>query len=200
MPKKIQGNAKKLPRMLQRILRQSKQQHIHVPESKDEKVFYGGAWRSKEAVERKRKQQRESRRERWHSDPEYREQQLAKAKRKRLANPKAERERSQRWYANNKERDNERRKRWSEANRERQRENNRNSYNQKRAERLSNIYQGRDRRDPSRVIRRLGKDLREGRIGLNDFITKIREQVDGSYGRMREQIGSGAIKRRRHKG
>lgn len=149
--------------------------------------------RSFEAILKRRIADNERKRRKCAEDPEWREQRNA---RKRVANLSAEekrkvKERSARRYQATKERADERRRSWTVRNRDRQNKTQRDNYARAGAERRAKIYAARDRRDPSRVIRRLTQALEDGSIGLDEFTAKVREQVDGFNRRMRERDGLG---------
>lgn len=125
---------------------------------------------------------------RYKNDPEFRAKESARGKASRLRNPERESQRSKRKYYANKAYNNARKSEWAKRSREHVTRYRRDYYAKNRGRLLTVIASGRDRRDPSRVIRRTALALREGRIGLRDAIEVIRKQVDVVNGRIGKRI------------
>ena len=148
-----------------------------------QRVWYAGAWRSPESIIRKRLAQNRRKREHYAANAEeIRRARRANSAAKSLAQAEEEKQRSREYYQRNKWRENERRAKWSRENRERQLANQRAAYHRKRAERLAAIYEGRDRRNPARIIRRALKQYSSGLISHPEFVKAVGLAVDAFNG------------------
>lgn len=153
------------------------------------RIWYCGAWRTPEAVERKRLKAKLRSRERY-KNPEYVAAQRQRNKARRAANREKFRQWKSEYYQRNKERLNAERIARANKDREKTNANQRACYERNREQYLAAERARRDKRRPDRVIRRLQKSLCDGSIGLDQFVKEIKQQVDGFNERLRERLGS----------
>lgn len=157
-----------------------------------QRIWYSGAWRSPESIIRKRSAQNIRKREHYAANAEaINAARRADRATKSVAESEEEKRKSREYYQRNKGRENERRAKWARQNRERQLANQRAAYHRKRAERLAAIYEGRDRRNPSRIIRRALKQYSCGLIGHAEFVAQVRRATDAFNGGNSDGRGSG---------
>jgi len=151
-----------------------------------EQVWYAGAWRSKESLDRKREQQAKQKRELYNSSPEERQKQLVRKKKYLKENPEIIKQRKKEEYERNKLAYNERRVQWARDNREKQREIFKNHYTRNREEYCTKERVRRDERNPARVIRRTVEQLKGGIIGLDEAVKTMRKSVTKAFRNVRE--------------
>lgn len=138
---------------------------------------------------RKAAKDRDRKRKLYHTE-EFRAKERIRRKKYRAANPEKERVRAKATYHRNKKAINARKAEWQRRNIEHVTAYRREYYANNKEWLLPSILEDRDRRDPSRVIRRITKELRHGGLEFTTAIKKIREQVDAINGRIGKLVGS----------
>ena len=154
----------------------------------DGRIYFAGAWRTKEGVNKKIESQKKYKRsdaskkrciqrkkERWHTDPEFRARESARHKK--------------RYYNNIEKYKIRERKRYLEksANKDAYNEKQRNDYRRNRDKRLETIYRGRFRRDPTRGIENLIRDFSQGKKEFGEVferISRASSQLSGELSRL----------------
>lgn len=126
LQRKIQSTEAEQAALLQQPVRKPVR-NSRGPYTKGDRIYYAGAWRSKEAVERRRRKEREDYSKKYRSD-EFREYERKRSAKKRALNPERERAHSIRHYHKNREKLLARRKQWTIENRERQNAGQRRRY------------------------------------------------------------------------
>lgn len=153
------------------------------------------------AKSKKRKRDLERRRERYRTDPAYRERQKLRKKFRVIGAAEVERRRiSQKLrYQQNREKLLAYKEKYREEKREILRERSRDHYERNKERYLAEERARRDRRNPARIVRRLSKDLAEGRIEVCAAVEQIRKQIADIDGRIRERAGQGSVVGRQKK-
>lgn len=151
-----------------------------------EQVWYAGAWRSKESLDRKREQQAKHKKELYHSSEEEKLRIKTMRKKSRDNNLESERQRNRENYERNKSAYNERRVQWARENPDQQRETFRQWYAKNRQEYNSKERSRRDERNPARVIRRTVGEIKSGVIGLDEAIKTMRKSVAKAFRNVRD--------------
>jgi len=150
------------------------------------RIWYCGAWRTPEGVERKREADRNNKRKNWDAPNGGKSRRRVQRDRGQLADKEKERARALKYYERNKEQQNAKRNANRKANLERERETARRCYRAKRAERLAKIYDARDRRNPARLIRRAIAQLKLGELGHLEFVEAVSRAVAEAHGNDRD--------------
>lgn len=160
---------------------------------KKERIWYSGAYRSPEAIERSRKQKRErykteeykkqkreTAKRRYQTDPEYREHMRLKFKNR---------------YERNKEKYNERREKHRQAHKQETLERQRRYYKDNRDRLLPRIIARRKERDPTIGLHSTILKFKRGELGLGELIgcidqtlVHIDERVASQQAGLRDQV------------
>lgn len=135
------------------------------------KVWYCGAWRTPETIERKKEQDRERKRKKYHLDLDAAR---LENRYKYHQNIDKERKRSRQYYYKNKEQENTRRTEWGRKNAERQA-----------ASRIAN----RNKSKATSTIERLTKSFREGHIGCDEYTRGVEQALITHNERLSQQYG-----------
>lgn len=125
--------------------------------------------RSPESIEKRKEHQRETFRQRYQSDNEFRLQYLAKQKSRRNKDLTKAREKDRARYYRDRDSEIKRRVEWSKNNREQQRQTYREWYARNKERNRKTIYAARKRREPWRGLYQCELDYRNGRITFNEF-------------------------------
>jgi hypothetical protein len=152
-------------------------------------LWYAGAWRTEEGIKKKKLQDRENKRKKLATDPKFREKLNLARRALRLKKREYELERGRAYHGKHREVRNAKRVAWAKANKERQLATQRDGYRRNKTKRLANIYEGRDRRNPDRVIRRLIGEFRSGRLSLSEFVKEVSKQANGYNASLCERDG-----------
>ena len=132
--------------------------------------------RSPSGIKRRREQDRERKRRKYDSDPEFKKRELERRKAHYAKNVASETLRSKRNYDKNRDERLEKRREWSRKNPERQRASQYAAYVNR----------------PSTIISRTSQELRSGRIGVSEAYRRIGEAltrenaIDRKRGRSRD--------------
>lgn len=168
-----------------------------------QRYWYAGAWRTKEGVARKRKQDAHRKRERWAADPSIRA--AKRIYRKNLSDRRTpeERERhregARRNHEKHKHHRNKKRVEWGRKNKSRQLDNQRAWYARNKERYTAEERARRDRRNPARVIRRLSQELKSGGVNIHSVVAQIKQQIDAFDGRVRTRLRPRQVSRRHTK-
>lgn len=146
-----------------------------------EQTWYADAWRSTESLTKKREQQAKHKKELYHSSEEEKLRIKTMRKKSRENNRETDLKRKKEEYERNKIAYNERRVQWARDNREQQRETFNQWYAKNREEYNSKERSRRDERNPARVVRRTVEQIKNGVIGLDEGVQKMRESVTKSF-------------------
>lgn len=168
--------------------------------SRESLQWYAGAWRTPEAIERKRQSQRESVHRRYHSDEAYRE----KVRLRQRVSSEAQRENRNRkkreQYQLKKREQNAKRIERARKNRDKQNAYQREWWARNKNRELAKLKNRKDFRNPARVVRRLTKEFNEGSVGLDEFTQKVSATIGDFNERVSETFGLGTKRAGREKG
>lgn len=123
---------------------------------------------------------------RYAENEDYRAKCLERRAKHYAENIETEKQRRKKHYEENKVKEIERRKKWAKENSDKQKEYNREWYNRDADNNAAKERKRRDKRNPARIVRRTIHQVRNGVIGLNEAVEKIRESVDDTFRNVRD--------------